>query len=217
MFGKKKRKISDGAGELRALVSPTQTRTGSLDLGPPVPAPEQTELTALAPSARDLQDALDTSEAELADLMERLTAMAGERVGTPVALLPYLMLPAECWDSPHQRVLIETLDLTPTQPWNVVPLGATGADAVALDLAQHPLVVSPAVIAQSRGLVDDIIEVMLSSFERATFGGDTVDADALASARDTARSEIVALARRVAAAEIGSDGVAAARSYFFAD
>ena len=180
MFGRKKKSISDGTGELRAQVSPTQTLTGSLDASPTLPPTEQAELTALAPSARDLQQALDTSEAELGELMERLTAEAVERAGKPVGLRPYLMLPAECWDSPHQRVLIETLDLTATQPWNVLPLGANSTDAETLGLTQHPLVVSPAIIEQSRGFVDNIVESMLVEFERATFSGETIDADALA-------------------------------------
>ena len=215
MFGRKKKRFSDGSGELRAHISPTQILTGDLDNGPP--PPDQAELTALAPSARDLQRVLDAGESELVDLMRQFTATATERAGTPITLLPYLMLPAECWNSPHQRVLIETLDLTPTQPWNVLPLAATAADALAFDLAQHPLTVSPAIIEQSRGLVDDIVETMVADVERATFGGSTIDTDAMAIARTTARADIMALARNVAASELGVDEVADARRLFFDD
>lgn len=217
MFGRKKRSLSDGAGELRAQVSRTQVTTATLDTSPAPPVSEEAELTALAPSARDLQSTLDASEAELAAVLADLGTSASERIGHPVEILPFLMLPAECWDSDHQRVLIETLELTPTQTWNVLPLGATPADAAAIGVAQHPLVVNAALIEQCQGFVDDIVTTMLTSFERATFGGDTVDTDALAVARHQARADIMGLARTAAAMELGDETVAKAREVFFQD
>jgi len=182
-----------------------------------MPAPDDTELTALAPSARDLQATLDTSESELSGLMASLTEAAIARHGSNVTLRPFLMLPAECWDTEHQRMLIETLELTPTQQWNVLPLAATPDDATTMGIIQHPLVVSPASIEQARGFVDEIIATMLASFERATFGGDTVDTEALQTARTVAHDEIVKLARTIASVELGADSVAHARKTFFSD
>ena len=209
--------MSNGSGELRAQISRTQVSAGSLDLSPTMPSTDDAELSALAPSARDLQATLDASEAELTELMTELSEAASARHDAEVALRPFLMLPAECWDSEHQRMLVETLDLTPTQSWNVLPLAATADDAEALGIRQHPLLVTPASIEQARGFVDDIIAMMLTSFERAAFGGDTVDAGALQTARTTAHDEIVALGRTIASVELGAATVDDARRTFFND
>jgi len=171
----------------------------------------------MAPSARDLQDKIDESEHDLTSFMDELNATWVDRLGPATQLRPFFMLPTRCWDTEHQRVLIEILGLTPAQHWNVLPLASDGGGTGGLDLAPHPGGVTTDVIEIASGLIDETITDMEVAFERAAFSGDTVDSEALGTARELARAEIVALARRIASSVVGDEAVDHSRALFFDD
>jgi hypothetical protein len=175
------------------------------------------ERRSMAPSARDLQDKIDETEHELSTFMGDLNTKWADRLGPTTQLRPFFMLPTRCWDTEHQRVLIETLGLTPAQQWNVLPLASDGEGPAELDLARHPGGVTTDVIEIASGFIAETVTEMQAAFERATFSGDTVDSEALGTARELARAEIIALARRVAASVLGAEAVDHSRALFFDD
>jgi hypothetical protein len=216
MFGRKRARLAaadPGTLDLRAQVSDSFSGLGEL---PEQPGADNGERREMAPSARDLQAEIDESERELVTFMDELNSSWTGGPGSETELRPFFMLPARCWDTEHQRVLIETLGLTPAQQWNVLPL-ASGSNLEGLDLAHHPGGVTTDVIEMASGFVDDTIVEMHAAFERATFTGDTVDTEALGAAREKARTEVMALARRIGASVIGDDAVIYSRDRFFND
>lgn len=204
-----------GALDLRAHVSDSLAGLGQL-------AGEDIDSAtvghrSMAPSARDLQLRIDESERELTAFMDQLNAIWADRLGSTTQLRPFLMLPTRCWDTEHQRVLIETLGLTPAQQWNVLPLASDGDEEGALGLGRHPGGVTTGVVEIASGFVDETIAEMHVEFERATFSGDAVDSEALDAARNNARAEIIALARRIATSAVGDEVVDRSRTLFFDD
>lgn len=155
--------------------------------------------------------------AVLENFMSRLTAAWEERSGGPVDLQPHFMIPERCWEGEHREVLIEILGLAPAQPWNVLPLACDANTAAQTGAAAHPGPESLESARVATNFIDEAVAKMQMSFERATFGGDTVDAEALANARTIATDEIVALARHMAGAVLGKEAVAQSRAAFFGD
>jgi len=218
MFGRRATRRSAGdAGELdlRAHVSDSFSGLGHLAEEDADSALD--EHRSMAPSARDLQVRIDENERELTAFMAELNATWADRLGSTTQLRPFFMLPTRCWDTEHQRVLIETLGLTPAQQWNVLPLASDAEEEGSLGLARHPGGVTTDVIEIASGFVDETIAEMHVAFERATFSGDTVDSEALDAARENARTEIIALARRIAASVVGGEAVDRSRALFFDD
>jgi len=203
-----------GELDLRAHVSDSFSGLGEL----PVHSDDVgEERRSMAPSARDLQDKIDETEHELSTFMGDLNTKWADRLGPTTQLRPFFMLPTRCWDTEHQRVLIETLGLTPAQQWNVLPLASDGEGPAELDLARHPGGVTTDVIEIASGFIAETVTEMQAAFERATFSGDTIDSEALGTARELARAEIIALARRVAASVLGAEAVDHSRALFFDD
>jgi len=156
-------------------------------------------------------------QAELVGFITQLNATWTDRTGTPVDLQPYYMIPERCWEGEHQQVLIEVLGLAPAQAWNTLPLAADAATATAVGVVDHPGARALDNRNIATTLITDAVEKMHKTFERATFGTDTVDTAALDAARAQAASEIMAIARRMAGTIIGPDAVDHARATFFGD
>ncbi len=216
MFGRKRARLvaaDPGTLDLRAQVSDSFSGLGGL---PEHPGEDDGERREMAPSARDLQSKIDDSERELVAFMDELNSTFASGLGSQAELRPFFMLPTRCWDTEHQRVLIEILGITPAQQWNVLPL-ASGSDPENLELARHPGGVTTDVIEIASGFVEEAIAEMQAAFERATFTGDTVDTEALRAAREHARTDIMALARKIGATVVGDDAVNYSRDLFFND
>lgn len=176
-----------------------------------------TDRALLTPHVSGLDATMFEDHEKLLDFMQRLNQAWAERSATPTSFEAFFMIPSRCWDSPYRTDLVEVLGLTPAQPWNVLPLAVDDAVAQRTGIAVHPGVESHEGSSIAATVITDAIEGMHASFERATFGSDDVDADALTAARAQAKADIMALARRTAQGVLGADVVDHARATFFRD
>lgn len=171
----------------------------------------------LPPPLTGIEATLAEHRAVLDDFMGRLTTAWEKRIGGSVELQPHFMIPERCWEGEHREVLVEILGLAPAQPWNVLPLACDASTATRTGAATHPGPESHESTRVASNFIGEAIGKMQSSFEAATFGGDTVDAEALAHARAAATQEIVSLARHMAGAVLSKEAVAHSRATFFGD
>lgn len=91
-----------------------------------------------ADAARLLAARLDASRAALDRRLERLTREAREKTGRRISLTPLMLIPEPCWRGRYGKFLLQALELSPYDPWNVAALPTLPADAVAIEAPPHP-------------------------------------------------------------------------------
>ena len=89
-------------------------------------------------AARLLAARLDASRAALDHRLARLTREATEKTGRRISLKPLMLIPEPCWRGRYGKFLLQALELSPYDPWNVAALPALPADAVAIEAPPHP-------------------------------------------------------------------------------
>lgn len=107
-------------------------------------------------AARLLAARLDASRAALDRRLERLTREARETTGRRISLTPLMLIPEPCWRGRYGKFLLQALELSPYDPWNVAALPALPADAVAIEAPPHPGAPTPQDVHAVNDAIADI-------------------------------------------------------------
>ncbi|MBL8588029.1 MAG: hypothetical protein JNK46_05820 [Methylobacteriaceae bacterium] len=93
----------------------------------------------IAPDAAHLLAVrLEASRAALERRLERLTRQASDKAGRPIRLAPAMLIPEPCWRGRYGKFLLQALELSPYDPWNVATLPTHPADASLIEAPLHP-------------------------------------------------------------------------------
>lgn len=163
---------------------------------------------AAANPNHDLQRKIDDSVEALATFVRETNASWSARLGTLVELQPYRMIPASIWESfdiAEKNALSDAMGLLPDQPWNIILLAMDDQTAALVGVARYPSAISEEAAAATTVARLSILDEL----DKVRGQGDT--------ARDAAAARIIAMARTVAAASLGSDVVDRSRAVFFGD
>ena len=166
------------------------------------------EIAEMARAASDpgnaLKQRIASADATLATFVCETNAAWSTRLGTLVELQSYCMIPRSVWTSfpeIEQDVLMDSMGLLPSQPWNSLLLAMTDHTAQAVGVSRHP--------ASETAAASDVVRLAIQEeFERIRLG--TTDTSAAA-------ARIIAMARTTAAHTLGQDAVDRSRSLFFND
>lgn len=169
------------------------------------------EIAEMAHPVSDVQRKIDESETTLARFVTDTNAKWSQNTGSVIDLQPYRMLPESCWDSldmQHELLLKDALALLPAQPWNIILLAMDSQTAMLTGAGRFPTTSTEegrmAINVASLSIVDE-----LDRIQRTEAASDT--------ARAAAAARIIAMARRVASASLGTEVVDQSRQRFFGD
>jgi hypothetical protein len=165
-------------------------------------------------TSQDHQAIADRCEGERSAFFARLNREFGHEVG------PWPQIPYSCWQGPHARMLLGTLDMYPAQAFNVLVLPRDEAGAQVYQLPRHPGAVPAGFVELVNAGLEQIESKIREAHKQAmeaSARGDNTLVFGFSSVVEAGRRSVSNLANLASIELFGTTAVARSRELFFGE
>ncbi len=155
-------------------------------------------------TAADYQRIFDAKHEEQKAFVAKYNSNARENA----AVVPFSMMPWTMWQTPYAEFLMSTLELYPTEPWNMLLLPEDDQGGLALGLPKHPKCYVDGYEAGALDCVENIHQELMNERQRlepAIMAHETGALGEFSDAVGRARTKIISSAHTLASIMLGNE------------